>query len=169
MPNRDDFPKPIIDLIQKRAAFICSNPDCRCLTIAPSKKEERELLYVGCVAHITAASVGGPRYNPALTPEQRADVSNGIFLCSTCATMIDKNGGKDFPAELLNEWKKKHEAWVGDNLNRKPVSITEVDGTHEAQGVGDVAGLRITKPVKIKPGTISRASGIGKISGTSIE
>ena len=169
MPNRDDFSKPIIESTQKRAAFICSNPDCLCLTIAPSENDDLSFLYVGSVAHITAASKGGPRYDSTLTSEQRTLVSNAIFLCSNCATMIDKNSGEDYTVELLNKWKEEHEAWVRGNLNMKPITITEIDGTHEAHGIGDVVGLRVTKSVKIKTGTISRASGIGKISGTSIE
>jgi len=169
MANRDDFSQPTINTIQKRAAFICSNPECRCLTIAPSEINLEEFLYIGCVAHITAATEGGPRYDSSLTAKQRSDISNGIFLCSSCATMIDKNDGKDFPVGLLNKWKREHETWIRDTLNKKHITITEVNGTHEAQGVGDVAGLRITKPTKIKPGTIARASGIGKVSGTSIE
>ena len=114
MANRDNFEKSVIDSMQKRAAFICSNPDCRCSTIAPSEEDDQTFLYIGIVAHITAAAEGGPRYNLTLTSEQRASASNAIFLCSNCATMIDKNNGKDFSVELLNNWKKVHEEWTRD-------------------------------------------------------
>ncbi|MDD5328134.1 MAG: hypothetical protein PHY02_10040 [Phycisphaerae bacterium] len=169
MSNRDEFPATAIKALQMRAAFICSNPECRCLTIASSKENETDYIYIGHASHITAASKSGPRYDPSLTSEQRKDISNAIFLCASCAAMIDKNQGADFTAEQLKTWKKNHEFWVRENLNKNTGVITEVAGTHEASGIGDVAGLRISKSAKIRPGTVARATGIGKISGTSIE
>jgi hypothetical protein len=115
--QRDDFDKPTIDALAKRAAFICSRPKCKTLTLSPSQEDENKFIYIGKAAHITAAAVGGPRYDKSLTSEERKSISNGIFLCSNCADMIDKNGGADFPVELLKEWKREHEAWVSKNLN----------------------------------------------------
>lgn len=46
--------------------------------------------------------------------------------------------------------------------------MVEVAGTHEASGIGNITGLDIQGPAKIKPGTIARASGIGNITGTRI-
>jgi hypothetical protein len=124
---------------------------------------------LGHAAHITAAAEKGPRFDPLLSSNQRSNISNAIYLCPSCAAMIDKNNGADYLPELLRKWKTDHENWVRSNLNKKQITITEVSGTHEASGVGDIAGLRITKPTIIKPGTIARGSGSGKISGTSIE
>ncbi len=169
MSGRDDFAVSTIRNLQMRAAFVCSNPDCRRLTIAPSEANDSDFIYIGHSAHITGASQDGARYDPALTPQQRKDISNAIFLCASCATMIDKNGGTDFSIKLLKDWKTEHETWVRENLNTAGASITEVAGTHEAVGIGDVAGLRVAKPTRIMPGTVSRAAGIGKVSGTSIE
>lgn len=169
MSERSEFSSSTVKALQLRAAFLCSNPDCRCLTIAPSESNETDWVYIGFAAHITAAAEGGPRFDSSFTPDQRSDVSNGIFLCASCATMIDKNNGADFPTDLLRQWKADHESWVRKNLNRNPIGIAEVAGTHEAHGIGDIAGLRVSKPTKIKPGTIARANGIGKVSGTSIE
>ena len=169
MSDRDDFHPHVINGLRMRAAFICSNPDCRCHTIAPSEDNELDCLYIGIAAHITAASEGGPRYDPSPTSEQRRDISNGIFLCASCAIMIDKNNGVDFPADVLRKWKSDHDTWVRDNLNKSPISLSEIAGLHEAHGIGDVTGLRIARAVKIKPGTVSRAKGIGKVTGTSIK
>lgn len=110
--DRDDFPKAVADALAKRAAFICSNPDCKALTIAPSEGDDGKFLYIGVAAHICAASVGGPRYDPQMTQEERKSASNGLFLCSSCATMIDKNNGLDFAVGLLRHWKDEHERWV---------------------------------------------------------
>lgn len=116
---RDDFSEPIKNALAKRAAYICSNPDCRRLTVAPSSTDESKLLYIGCAAHITAASPGGPRFDSSLSPSQRNAASNGIYLCRSCGDLIDKNSGSDFEANVLHTWKKKHEAWISDNLNKE--------------------------------------------------
>jgi hypothetical protein len=169
MAKRDDFSPDTVIALQKRAAFICSNPECRRLTIAPSGEDPMKCNYAGVAAHITAATDGGPRWDANLSPVQRSDISNGIFLCGFCATMVDKNKGLDFPVPVLRAWKEQHDAWVRENLNKQPGAISEIAGTHEATGVGEVTGLKISKPVKIVPGTIVRASGIGTITGTSIQ
>lgn len=43
----------------------------------------------GRAAHITAASRKGPRFDASLTPNQRADLENGIWLCTEHADEID--------------------------------------------------------------------------------
>jgi len=116
--SRDDFPKPVADALGKRAAYICSNPECRVLTIAPSDEDESKFLYIGKAAHICAAASGGPRYSAEMTSEERKAAPNGIFLCSNCADMIDKNNGIDFSVERLRRWKEEHEKWVAANLNK---------------------------------------------------
>lgn len=117
--SRDDFSPETVAILGKRASFICSNPYCRTLTIAASIADNNKFIYDGIASHITAAAEGGPRYNADLTPEQRMDETNGIFLCGTCSIMIDKNKGIDYPVTLLNEWKEQHTKWVNDWLNKK--------------------------------------------------
>jgi hypothetical protein len=167
--NRDDFDKKIVDAIGKRASFICSNPDCRSMTLCPSAEDESKFIYVGKAAHITAAAEGGPRYDSGLTPEQRKSTNNGIFLCSNCADMIDKNNGIDFSVDQLMLWKREHEEWVVKNLNKSLNSlITTIDGEHTARGKGNVTGIRTTRPTFFKPGTKSTAEGEGNVTATYI-
>lgn len=150
--SRDDFPKPVADALGKRAAYICSNPDCHVLTIAPSDESESKFLYIGKAAHICAAAPGGPRYVVEMTPEERKAASNGIFLCSNCADMIDKNGGIDFPIHRLRRWKDDHERWVAANLNKRRGGVGG-DG-----GGGTITGDRGT--------IIGGRGGDGGIGGT---
>src|SRR5688572_15812168 len=132
-PNRDEFSPKTVEALAKRASYICSNPDCRALTIAPSKADPEKYIYIGEASHITAAAPSGPRYELSLTPEQRCNISNGIFLCKSCARKIDVNNGIDFPANLLRAWKKEHDEWVSNNLNKSTSSlISTVDGEHHA-------------------------------------
>jgi hypothetical protein len=138
-------------------------------TLAAGDTDTKSSLSIGEVAHIRAAAPDGPRFDPNMTSDQRKDAANAIYLCANCATMIDKNGGADYPAEVLHEWKEEHEDWVRAHLSRQPDSpLSIVAGTHEAHGEGEVTALEIQGPAIIKPGTISRASGQGIVTGTRI-
>lgn len=134
--SRDDFSKSIVDALGKRASFICSNPNCRKHTIAPSEENESKFVYIGKAAHICAAAKDGPRYDATMSPEDRSGITNGIFLCSNCADLIDKNGGVDFPIEQLREWKTQHEKWVSENLNKR------LGGVGGDGGDGQIVGNR---------------------------
>src|SRR5579864_8372764 len=101
--NRDDFSQRVINTSKMRAAFICSNPSCKAMTLFPSSEDENLVQYIGIAAHITSASPGGPRYDTSMMKEERESISNAIFLCSNCATLIDKNGGVDYPVATLKE------------------------------------------------------------------
>jgi hypothetical protein len=59
-------------------------------------------------AHITAASPDGPRFNAALTAEQRKAPENGIWVCQTCAKLID-NDPIRYSVEKLLDWKANGE------------------------------------------------------------
>jgi len=113
--GRDDFTKPTIEALAKRAGYLCSNPDCRQSTIGANEIENKSTS-IGVAAHMTAAAGGGPRYNSELTADQRSDIINGIWLCSNCATLIDKDPEK-YTINLLHEWKGGVEAESRLKLN----------------------------------------------------
>jgi hypothetical protein len=121
--RRDEFSLAVTTALARRASYICSNPDCRALTLCPSDEDPLKSIYVGRAAHITAASPGGPRYDPSVTQNERGEISNAIFLCAVCADMIDKNNGLDFTADLLRQWKANHEVFVRTNLNKSVHSL----------------------------------------------
>jgi hypothetical protein len=120
---RDDFPSLIKSALRMRAALICSNPGCRKQTTAPSESDQDLFVCLGKAAHITAAAEGGPRYDAALSTEARKAISNAIYLCGSCADLVDKNGGVDFPEPILRQWKEQHELWIRENLNRTPSGV----------------------------------------------
>ncbi len=115
---RDDFSIPTKRQIAARAAYLCSKPDCRRNQIGPGSGQDS--VNLGRVAHICAASVGGPRYNANQTSEERKSSNNGIFLCGGCSDLIDKDNGSGFSVEKLQGWKSIHEDWVSQNLNKSP-------------------------------------------------
>lgn len=115
MANRDDFKKTTIEVLPKRVGYLCSNPDCRKLTIGANEVAEKATS-IGNAAHITAASSGGPRYDENLTTEQRIHIDNAIWLCSNCATLIDRDE-KKYTVEILNNWKNLAEEESAKKLN----------------------------------------------------
>jgi hypothetical protein len=74
---------------------------------------------VGVASHITAASADGPRYDPALTTEQRSSSDNGIWLCQKCGKLVD-NDSVRYPVDKLLEWKVLAEETAVQELERGP-------------------------------------------------
>src|ERR1700680_2722617 len=106
--QRDEFTEAAKRAIAARVAYRCSNPDCRAPTAGP-QVEAGKTLNVGVAAHILAAAPGGPRHDPALSPEQRSDIANAIWLCQSCAKLID-NDPQRFTSGVLLAWKALAEA-----------------------------------------------------------
>lgn len=129
---RENFTSATKNIMSKRVAFKCSNPDCRKQTVGPNFIDDKATI-IGVAAHISAASVGGPRYNSDLTTEQRISLDNGIWLCQNCATLIDKDWEK-YPPEILLDWKIKaeDEAYSDllsankQNTNQRPIIEAEL-------------------------------------------
>ena len=104
---RDDFAVATKQTLAKRVSMRCSNPSCRKPTGGPTVDPEKSL-NVGVAAHITAASEGGCRYDPSLTSEQRQSIENGVWLCGTCAKLVD-NDGTRYTVDVLRDWKRSAE------------------------------------------------------------
>lgn len=100
--TRDDFPAEVIRTLAQRAGTICSNPDCRRPTAGPTT-DPSDWTNVGVAAHIYGAADGSARYEKNMTPEQRRDIANGIWLCQTCGKMIDDDARR-YPPRLLAAW-----------------------------------------------------------------
>jgi len=122
MPNRDDFTKPTVDTLARRVGYLCSNPSCRKHTSGPNSNDNKSTL-IGIAAHITAAAPGGPRYDSSLSPDERKGINNGIWLCSNCATLIDKDE-LTYSTELLKFWKTQLEFEMSKSLAGQSSSIT---------------------------------------------
>ena len=86
----------------KRVNYKCSNPAYQSPTSGPHTNPEKAV-NVGVAAHISAVSEDGPRYNYSLSSDERKSITNGIWLCQTCAKLIDSDVDK-FPANILAGW-----------------------------------------------------------------
>lgn len=124
---RDDFPRATIEVLAKRVGQRCSNPSCRKPTSGPHTEPSKSVV-VGVAAHITAASAGGPRYDAGLSPEQRRSIDNGIWLCQTCAKLVDSDQAR-YTLGLLRSWKQQAE----ESLTRLIESPTDRSGDGHAE------------------------------------
>jgi hypothetical protein len=116
---RDEFPRPVKEILAKRVSFRCSNPGCRQQTSGP-QDDPAKAINVGVAAHITAASPDGPRHDPAFTVDARTSAVNGIWLCQSCGKLVDSDEQR-YTVAVLHRWKTISEAaalrsleWKGD-------------------------------------------------------
>lgn len=116
--NRDDFSETTISVLRKRVNDRCSNPECRVPLSGPAT-EKNKAIHVGIAAHICAAAPKGPRYLAVMTPAQRKDIDNAIWLCAPCSIMIDKDV-KKYSVALLHKWKKEAERLAEEEMGQKP-------------------------------------------------
>jgi hypothetical protein len=126
---RANFSQAVCRVLASRVGFHCSNPDCRAYTTGP-KTESQSALNVGVAAHITAASEGGPRYALELSDKQRRSADNGIWLCQTCAKLIDSDEMR-YTVAILERWRVDAEA---DALRRiGKTNIRNIRSTRTAE------------------------------------
>lgn len=104
---RDNFSREVIDRLAKRAGMRCSCPDCRLPTAGPDANDG--ITNTGVAAHIAAASPGGARYDEYMSGEQRASISNAIWLCQTHAKLIDDDE-LTYTSSVIQDWKATAEA-----------------------------------------------------------
>lgn len=97
--------------------------------------------FIAQVCHIEAADVGGERFNPAQTDEQRRAYENLVLLCYP--HHIETNDVTEYDAETLRDFKFKHETLFGRKLFQIDESLLHkiaeemraywrhVDGVHQ--------------------------------------
>ena len=122
---RNDFTEEVKRALANRVANQCSRPQCRAQTSGPQVDAARAL-NVGVAAHITAASPGGPRYDPTLSPEERGHPDNGIWLCQVCGKLVD-NDVVRFPAPELRRWKLQAELEALERIGRSTGTLPRSD------------------------------------------
>ena len=138
----DDFSTPVKKALADRVGHQCSNPDCRALTTGPQDDPSRAV-NLGVAAHITAASIGGPRYDLDLLPEERSSSSNGIWLCQNCAKLIDNDTSR-FSVFVLRQWKSDAEVETKNRLGKTAVVST-------SSGQPALPALKVYDRTKISP------------------
>ena len=117
LPNkRDDFTDKTKALLANRVCGRCSNPNCRKPTLG-ANTDPTKSTNIGVAAHICAASSGGPRYDENMTAKERKSPKNGIWLCQSCAKLIDTDPLK-YTKDMIVAWKTLAETTSSLELER---------------------------------------------------
>jgi hypothetical protein len=155
---RDDFLASVKAEVAARSGHRCSNPRCRRPTSGPAEADSGRVS-VGVAAHISAAAPKGPRFSKRLTSEERRSLSNAIWLCQTCAKLIDSDA-PGHPTSLLRVWKSNAEAYArvgvlaptAQNEGQSPAllrayalgrTLAQTEGLLKEASMGCVAHLRL--------------------------
>lgn len=99
----------------------CAHPECQEPVIANGTEASDDLV-VGQISHIFAHSNKGPRGNPGMTDERRNQADNLMLFCPTHHVKVDGQH-EDYPATMLQQWKKRHESPYRDALSAKLTDI----------------------------------------------
>lgn len=151
---RDDFTAKTKEILAKRVGYLCSNPVCRKHTVGPNSNEEKATS-IGVAAHITAASLGGPRFDENLTVAGRKNIKNGIWLCANCSILIDRDV-ITYKPNLIKSWKKDAEdnmlKAIQGNVTYEVTPFIEVDliwsyGGRNHQGYSSKNNEVFTEPI----------------------
>ncbi|MGY4516287.1 HNH endonuclease [Lysobacter sp. HA18] len=118
------FPPKTAELLAYRSGYICNNPDCNVLTVGPALSDPDLRSKAGEAAHIIGEGMGAARWED-MTAAAAGSADNGIWLCVSCHTIVDKNKGADYPKDVLLEWKRSHEDLIGVLLrtHRSPLPL----------------------------------------------
>lgn len=126
---RDNFSVKTKNILAGRVGYLCSNPNCKKPTYGPNDISDK-VVNIGVAAHITAASEGGPRYNPNLNSTQRKSLENGIWLCQNCAKLIDSNPER-YSDLVIYKWKIEAENFAQNQLETQTNFVVRKENEEE--------------------------------------
>ncbi|WP_062402133.1 hypothetical protein [Limnohabitans sp. 63ED37-2] len=86
------------------SAGYCQNPSCSNELFVDAAGVS---IHIAEMAHVFAATDGGPRTKPALSKEERGAFGNLVMLCANCHTMVDK-APSAYPDQMMLGWKREH-------------------------------------------------------------
>jgi len=138
---RDEFSREVREALAARVGLRCSNPECQQLTSGPAADPARAI-NIGVAAHITSASPGGPRFDAALTTDQRVAIENAIWLCQTGGALADRDTAR-FSVALLRGWKETAEDAASKAIRAgsryRPIAANEV---RQELTIGELAAIK---------------------------
>ncbi|ONK11201.1 ABC-three component system protein [Streptomyces sp. MP131-18] len=108
---RDLVPKAQERIVIQRSGDRCAYPNCGIPLSIDARAAEDQHKAVGKVAHICAASNGGPRFDAQMTTAQRGSADNLIYLCGPHHDIVDTQLAYH-TVTFLRDAKEKHERTV---------------------------------------------------------
>lgn len=83
-------------------------------------------IFLGEIAHISALSRGGPRYDSTMTNEERNSNKNLMVVCKNHHGMIDADV-QNHPTALLQKMKLEHEQYNNAGADTETISATQIE------------------------------------------
>jgi hypothetical protein len=143
MAGPRDYTRATLMALAHHSGGICYYPGC----LEPVLQEvEGKLHFVVQIAHICGAEPGGPRYDSAMTDDERRDFPNLMLFCTPHhGTVDDRSRVKVFTAEVLLRWKAQHEADSAAALKRlrdvTPAALQKALEKHDGQMLAAITRL----------------------------
>lgn len=109
--QRDRVPRAQEKVVIARSGDKCAYPGCGIALTIESQSSGDQPKATGKVAHIAAASPGGPRYDATMTSAQRGSAENLIYLCGPHHDAVDFQL-EHHSRQFLLEAKRSHEETV---------------------------------------------------------
>ena len=106
--SKRNYSEKTIKVIFGLSGNQCAHPDCESAVIEPPTPQS-DAHVVAQICHIYAISEEGPRGKAGLTDQELKSPNNLILLCPNHHTVVDGQH-ETYPAEMLQRWKKEHEA-----------------------------------------------------------
>ena len=110
---RRDYSKKTLKILFALSRNQCAHPKCTNNVIEPAT-DSSDAAVIAQICHIYAVSTDGPRGKAGLTNKELNSPENLILLCPNHHTVVDKQF-ETYPAEILKQWKRDHEAKVMEN------------------------------------------------------
>lgn len=96
------------------SAGFCERPEC--MQYLFHAGDNGKVVTLGQLAHVVAASLGGPRADPAADEQSLASLDNLILLCPTCHYIVD-HAEEEYPVDVLSRWKRTRQDRVRSALH----------------------------------------------------
>jgi hypothetical protein len=109
-PGPRDYTQGTERALYAFSAMTCYFPDCPTRVIILVDGEPVSNVEI---AHIRGAVPGSPRYDTAMTDDERRSFANLILLCTPHHKVVDRLHPGDYPVEVLAGWKVQHERDAG--------------------------------------------------------
>ena len=123
--RRDSFSPNVVQSLYKRSGGRCCK--CGAATFGPHKYDQDKFRSVGEAAHIAAAARGGPRYDRRMSRKERCSAANGLWLCSKCHRIVDRNT-KKYTTAVLMELKRR-----GEERARRMIGVASTEEEEEEE------------------------------------
>lgn len=132
-----------------RSGNRCAYPSCGTELVYEAEVDGDQPKVTGKVAHVAAASPGGPRYDPSMTDAQRSSADNLLYLCGPHHDAVDAQLEKH-TTTFLTEAKLTHEAAVARGVKNALGNVT-----YEELGV--ICGAISSAPDTSQPTSVELA------------